>query len=150
MLALAAAACSSAAAPDQGMKSVRYSANPATVLVTNSTSVSLVVGGYPSFNPPFPQPLGGALRLGSVSSGSSRCFAIPDSLISVGTNVSTGRVDTVVWTSAEPLTLTGMDTTAIVETGGQTAAFTPSSSAGWKVTLPAEGTGPTQAVRCTP
>jgi len=149
-LAAVAAACHSTAAPRGSLDSVRFSAHPATVLVTNTLSVTLDIRGYPSLHPPMPQPLGGMLRLGEVAAGSSACLAVPDTLLITGTVVGSGIVDTTVWTSAQPVSLTGLDLNAGLETGGQTAEFTPTTSAGWQVNLPVAGTGPIEAARCTP
>jgi hypothetical protein len=153
MLTFAAVACSSAtppASPKDNVVNARFSANPVTVLVTNTTSTPMDIRGYPSLHPPMPQPLGGMLRLGSVAPGSSACFEIPDSLLISGTIVGTAQTQTIVWTSSDPVSLTGLDTATWLESGGQTAAFTPSSSAGWSVTLPAAGAGPAAAERCAP
>jgi hypothetical protein len=149
-LVVAAVGCSSAAAPQSNAIADRFSPNSATVFVTNSTSMQLDVRGYPNFQPPIPQPLGGVLHLGSVAARASACFQIPDTLFMFGLNVSTGQHDTLVWTSAERLTLTGIDPTTILESGGQTADFVPSSSVGWSVTLPDTGVGPAAAAACAP
>ena len=149
-LATVAMACHSTAAPQGSLDAVRFSSQPVTVRVTNTLSVALDIRGYPSLDPPMPQLLGGMLRLGEVAAASSACLAIPDTLLITGTVVGSGEVDTTVWTSAQPLSLTGLDLHAGLQTGGQTAEFTPTASAGWQMTLPAAGTGPTATTPCTP
>jgi len=149
-LTVALAACSSTAAPRDGFENERYSSHPATVLVTNATAVALAVRGYPSLDPGMPQPLGGMLRVGFVPAGATVCLPIPDTLFVTGTVVGSGQIDTTVWTSAQGVSLTGIDTAAVLETGGETAEFTPAGAAGWSVRLPAQNTGPKQARRCSP
>lgn len=148
----AATACSSGGptAQNTNRMSLRYSSSPSTVLVTNTTGGRLDVNGYPSFNPAVPQPLGGVLHLGSVAQGSSACLQIPDTIAISVAIVGTGQDRTVMWTSGDPLSLTGVDADSMLESGGETAEFNPSNSAGWKFTLPAAGVAPTAAPRCTP
>jgi hypothetical protein len=142
VVALASAACASAADPGRNPRTERFTASSATVLVTDSANVPLEVGGYPDFRPSIPQLLGGQLHLGSVAAGSSACFTIPDSILMFGTNVSSGQNSTAVWTSAQALTLSSAR--------GYTLPFIPSSSVGWSITMPGSGVAPTQAARCSP
>jgi len=154
LLAVAGAACSSAAptaSPDTSGVAARYSADPVTVLVTNSTGLQLDVRAYLSLNPPIPQPLGGMLHLGSVAPGGSSCVQIPDSIFIAGTNVSTGQHEAIVWTWAEGVSVFGLDTTTIT-VHGQSAWFVPSNSLGWSVAL-ANGAAqvqPDPGPACTP
>jgi hypothetical protein len=142
VLALAAAACSSAADPESNAMTERFTAASATVLVTDSANVSLEVGAYPDFQPSIPQLLGGQLHLGSVAAGSSACLQIPDSVFMTGTDVTSGQTSTLVWTSAQDLTLSSQR--------GYTLPFTPSNSVGWTITLPGSGVAPARAARCSP
>lgn len=128
--------------------SVRYSASPATVLVTNTTGLSLDIRATLSLNPPMPQPLGGMLHLGSVASGGSACLQVPDTVSILLTNATTGQQQTVVWTSSDAFALSGVDTTAVTE-HGYTAMFVPTSSGGWSVAFPSTGATPTVVARCT-
>ncbi len=161
VLALVAAGCSSTApeTPSPGSSSsrtVRFSTNPSTLLVTNAAGIRLLVKATPSLSPPIPQPLGGMLLLGSVEPSASACIEIPDTVFIFGTNVTTGVTDTIVWTSLQGLQLSAMDSFPLAEFA-HTQWFTPSTAVGWafailsssSVTTPPEVTA-VQAARCAP
>ncbi len=103
-----------------------------TVTITNPTSSVWLVGVFPTLHPAQPQPPSGIVSLGFVQPHSSLCAALtPVTLI--GTNVTTGRVDTIPGVRADTIMLSVVDTST--NNLGYTPTFVPANSTSWSVSI---------------
>lgn len=85
--------------------------------------------------------------LGTAGPGTT-CILLPARFDDFGTNVSTGRTDTITWVSSMPLSIIAYDS----ENSSSTSDFELDTAAGWTIRLP----GPeyplavSQDTPCTP
>lgn len=103
-----------------------------TVSIVNTTSSVWLVGVFPTLHPAQPQPPSGIVSLGFVQPHSSLCAALtPVTLI--GTNVNTGRVDTIAGVRADTIMLSVVDVST--DNLGYTPTFVPANSTSWSVSI---------------